>query len=118
MNSIEVGTKLVALFNEGKMEQIYQELYSPEIISVEADGMESVGMEGVAKKNEWWEENFEMHSCSAKGPYPHGDKFILIISMDVTHKPSSKRNASDECGLYTVKDGRIVREEFFYEQNS
>jgi hypothetical protein len=34
--------------------------------------------------------------------------------MDVTFKGSGQRMQLDEVGLYTVKDGRIVREEFFY----
>jgi len=34
--------------------------------------------------------------------------------MDVTKKPSGKRMTLDELGLFTVRDGKIVREEFFY----
>ncbi|MBC7975998.1 MAG: nuclear transport factor 2 family protein, partial [Myxococcales bacterium] len=47
-------------------------------------------------------------------PYPNGDRFAVRFNYDVTHKPSSKRIQMDEVALYTVKDGKIVREEFFY----
>ena len=46
MSALQVGTKLVGLFNEAKFEEIYENLYSPEILSVEADGMEPKGFEG------------------------------------------------------------------------
>lgn len=109
---------MVDLFNQGKHEEIYQEIYSPEIVSVEADGKEAVGMDGIAKKGEWWEENFETHSANAIGPYPHGDKFIVRFNMDITHKLSGQRSQMDECGLYTTVDGKIVREEFFYVEDN
>jgi ketosteroid isomerase-like protein len=34
--------------------------------------------------------------------------------FDVTAKPSGQRMQMSEMALYTVKDGRIVREQFFY----
>jgi ketosteroid isomerase-like protein len=34
--------------------------------------------------------------------------------MDVTIKQANKRVSMDEVGLFTVKDGKIVKEEFFY----
>jgi hypothetical protein len=32
----------------------------------------------------------------------------------VTNKPSGKRMTMDEVGLFTIENGKIVREEFFY----
>jgi hypothetical protein len=34
--------------------------------------------------------------------------------VDVTFKPNGQRRAIDEVGLFTVADGKIMREEFFY----
>ncbi len=33
---------------------------------------------------------------------------------DITNKPSGKRFTMDEVGLFTVVNGKITREEFFY----
>lgn len=33
----------------------------------------------------------------------------------MTNKPSGQRFTMDEAALYTVKNGEIVREEFFYD---
>jgi hypothetical protein len=32
----------------------------------------------------------------------------------VTFKPTGKRNSMERMALYEVKDGKIVREQFFY----
>ena len=117
MSALQVGTKLVGLFNEAKFEEIYENLYSPEILSVEADGMEAKGFEGLQGKNQWWEENFETHSLKAEGPFPHGEAmFGVIYDMDTTHKPSGQRSQSRELGIYQVKDGKICEERFCYTQ--
>lgn len=47
-------------------------------------------------------------------PWPHDDKFIVGFKMDVTNKPSGQRMTMEEMGLYTVKNGKIVSEAFFY----
>jgi ketosteroid isomerase-like protein len=36
------------------------------------------------------------------------------FKYDVTPKHTGKRMTMDETGLYTVRDGKIVKEEFFY----
>ena len=42
------------------------------------------------------------------------DRFALIFDMDVTNRETGQRMQMREVGLYTVADGKIVREEFFY----
>ena len=56
-----------------------------------------------------------MHSVSAEGPFLFGDdQFSLVFDMDVTNKETGERMRAKEVGIYTVKDGKIAREEFFY----
>jgi ketosteroid isomerase-like protein len=76
------------------------------------------GIDAIRKKNQWWVENHEVHSGHASGPFPHGDRFIVNFDFDVTSKAgpmAGKRMQMQEAGLYTVKDGKIVQEEFFYD---
>lgn len=116
MNAQEVGTKLVELFNVGDYGTIYGTLYSPDIVSIEAgeDQKEYVGMAAIEGKNEWWESAFETHASKMEGPFPNGDQFAAVIEMDITEKASGQRFTMREVGLYTVADGKIVREQFFY----
>lgn len=119
MSTLQIGEQLAALCREGKNMEAIETLYSPEIVSVEAcsmPGMEQTqtGLEAVKGKNQWWFENHEVHSGEVKGPFPHEDRFALLLKYEVTPKQTGQRMTMEEVGLYTVKDGKIVKEEFFY----
>ena len=117
-----VGKKLVELCREGKFKEAVESLYSPDIVSVEAGAGPSMparmeGIEAIKGKGEWWGANHEVHSTKVEGPFPNGDRFIVRFTMDVTAKSgpmAGKRFTMDEGALYTVKDGKITMEEFFY----
>ena len=122
-STMEIGKKLVALCNAGKNMDAVNQLYADNIVSVETHDMPGMParMEGKAKiieKTKWWFDNHEIHSSTAEGPWPHGDRFIVLFAIDVTAKAgpmAGKRMAMKEGALFTVKDGKIVKEEFFYD---
>ncbi|HJS79372.1 MAG TPA: nuclear transport factor 2 family protein [Vitreimonas sp.] len=91
--------------------------WSDNVVSYEAqDGpmREVRGKEAVHGKGEWWTENHEVHRFETHGPYVNGDQFALRFSIDVTRKQSGERVSMEEVGLYTVRNGKIVEERFFY----
>jgi ketosteroid isomerase-like protein len=99
--------------------QILSELFAKDAVSVEAGappGMERsvTGVEAIAAKSKWWVDNHEVHKAEVFGPYPHDHRFAVRFLYDITNKPSGKRMTMDEVGLFTVENGKIVREEFFY----
>lgn len=103
----------------GKNHEALNKLFADNIVSVEAGappGMqrETNGLAAVKAKGEWWIANHEIHSASVSGPWPHDNRFVVGFQYEVTNKPSGQRMKLDEVGLYTVMDGKIVREEFFY----
>ena len=122
MDTKQVGEKLVGLCSKGKNIDAIESLYSKDVVSVEAMSMpdmpaEMQGIEQIKGKNKWWSENNEVHGAKVEGPFPNGDRFAVKFHYDITPKagPSKgKRTQMDEVGIYTVKNGKIVREEFFY----
>jgi len=120
MSTMEIAKKMVALCKEGKNEEAVSTLFDEDCESIEAgapNGMER-GVKGIAAikgKGEWWFNNHEIHSSEVFGPWPHDDRFVVGFRFDVTNKPSGQRMQMDEVGLYTVKNGKIVKEEFFYD---
>jgi SnoaL-like domain len=119
MNTLEVGKKLVSYCKEGKNLEAIESLYSPDIVSVEAasgPGMpaEMKGISAIKEKNQWWFDNHTVHSGDAEGPFPQGDRFCVKFQYDATDKKTKERFKMEEVGLYTVKNDKIVKEEFFY----
>ena len=120
--ALEVGKKLVDLCKQGKHLEVIESLYSPNIVSIEVRGSEKIparmqGLNAVLEKGKWWTENHTVHGGNVQGPYPHGDRFIVRFDFDVTPKTgpmAGKRFKMEEAGLYTVHDGKITQEEFFY----
>lgn len=114
-----VAEKLIACCREGREAEGLDTLYSDDAVSVEAadmgNGRECAGREAIKGKHAWWDASTEVHSFSADGPYFHGDdRFGVIFEADVTMKDSGERWQMKEVGIYSVADGKIVREEFFY----
>ena len=120
MSTMEIAKKLAALCQEGKNMEALDTLYAEDAVSVEVmagpgGDKETKGLAALKGKNEWWSANHEVHFASVTGPWPNGDQFIIGFNYDVTNKPSGNRMTMDEVGLFTVSDGKIVREEFFYD---
>jgi hypothetical protein len=121
-STMEIGKKLVDLCKQGKFKEATESLYDAKIVSIEAQSPpgKPARMDGIAAikgKGEWWEKNHEVHKGEVEGPWPHGDRFIVRFKFDVTPKSgpmAGKRFNMDETALYTVKDNKIVQEEFFY----
>ena len=114
-----VAVELVAFCKNGNFAGAIENLYSPDIVSVESMESETMpremkGIDAIRGKNQWWAENNEVHSAVVEGPFVGEDKFSVYYNFDVTFKPTGKRTPMEEMALYEVKDGKIVREQFFY----
>jgi len=117
-----IAEELVSFCRSGRNMDAINTLYSPDIVSVESMGNEQMpremkGIDAIRQKNQWWAQNNEVHSAQVDGPFVGDDKFAVYYNFDVTSKPTGKRNAMEEMALYTVSDGKIVREQFFYRTN-
>ena len=111
----EIADKVVALNRAGDYETIYKELYSHDAVSIENwgpepevyEGLEAIGKKGAA----WMADVEEMHETSCSEPLVADSSFALTFTMDITYK-SRGREKMTEMAVYTVKDGKIVKEEF------
>lgn len=120
MSVNDVAARYVELCKAGKYHECLEELFAEDAVSVEAfappgTDRTSDGLRAIRAKGEWWGNNHEVHSGEVYGPYPNGDRFAVRFVFDVTFKPTGKRQAMDEIGLFTVKGDKIIREEFFYQ---
>jgi ketosteroid isomerase-like protein len=119
VSTAAVANELVSLCRAGRNLDAIAKLYSPKIVSIEPVGSEAMpaemtGIDAIRQKNEWWFENYEVNSAEVNGPFVGGDQFAVQYVFDTTFKPTGQRSTMAEMALYTVKDGKIVREQFFY----
>ncbi len=120
MSVQSVATKFVELCRQGKNFDVMETLYAPDIVSVEGDGKETAGQRPVIEKSRHWAEVNTFHGETVRGPFfcggtPSEGRFSVFFNLDITRKATGKRITLEEVGLYTVKNDKIAREEFFYE---
>jgi hypothetical protein len=119
MSTYEIAKKYVELCKTHQNQVALETLFSPDVVSVEAaappgGAAEARGIKAVAEKGKQWMANHEIHASKLEGPWPHGNRFVVRFTFDVTNKPSGRRLQMDEVGVFTVENGKIAREEFFY----
>ena len=116
MTTQELAQAFTDLCKKGDFEAAGRTYWSDDIVSREpmpGEMAEIRGRKGVEGKGVWWYANHEIHSTKVEGPYVHGDQFVVRFTMDVTPKGGSRMHM-DEVGLYTVRDGKIAEERFFF----
>lgn len=118
----DIADGLVEFCRKSQFRNAIDRYYSPDIVSVEAMelpglGKEQRGIEVIRGKDTWFAENNEIHSCTVNGPFlgagRYTNQFAVHFLLDHTPKSTGKRVTLGEMGLYTVNNGKIVREEFY-----
>lgn len=115
-NPLEVGKSLVALVRGGRGDEVEKKWWSAAVVSVEGMGvsMEWAGHASAREKNATWEADHVVHGIEVEGPFVGASGFAVRFKIDVETKSTRQRETMEEVGVYTVKDGKIVREEFMY----
>ena len=67
-----------------------------------------------AKSKKWFGEN-RVNDLSIDGPFVTGNQFALFIDMIVTGRAGGHTRPFTEIALYTVRDGQISEERYFYD---
>jgi ketosteroid isomerase-like protein len=119
MSTQDIANDLVDLCKQGKFDECGEKYWAEDVVSVEAGGppgMDPVsrGKDAARAKGEWWAGAHETHHIGVEGPYVNGDQFVVRFAMDITVRASGQRMKMDETALYTIRDGRIAEERFFY----
>ncbi len=120
MTTQDVANRFNELAQTGQWDKVQEELYADNAVSIEpahaaAMGMVNVdGLEAIKKKGEAFNQMVEeMHGGYSTPPVVGGNFFSVGMGMDVTMKGMG-RSKMDEIAVYEVKDGKIVKEQFFF----
>lgn len=72
------------------------------------------GRAAIQTKREVWAAAHEIQRLDADGPYVHPpNRFAVRFEVEVTQKETGRQMTLREIAIYTVEEGKIVREEFF-----
>lgn len=120
MTTQEVANRFNELGQTGQYDKIQDELYAENAVSIEPEKALSMGManaeglDAIREKGKAFNEMVEeMHGGYSTEPVVAGNHFSIAMGMDVTMKGAG-RVKMDEIAVYEVKDGKIVKEQFFF----
>ena len=118
MTTQEVANRFHELAQTGQWSQIQDELFTEDVVSIEPEhsqGLQTAkGKEALGQKMAQFQGMVEeMHGGYSNEPIVAGNHFAVAMGMDVTMKGMG-RMKMDEIAVYEVKDGKIVKEQFFY----
>ncbi|MBT5901565.1 MAG: nuclear transport factor 2 family protein [Opitutaceae bacterium] len=119
MTTAEISKRLVEMLRAGDYPGAQAELYADNAKSIEpawAPDAVQQGREALAGKLQLWGDTFETHSNEISDPIVAGNFFSLTMQVDVTDKKSGNRFPMCEIAVFEVKDGKIVTEQFFFDQ--
>jgi hypothetical protein len=118
MTTQEIANRLSQLFKENKWMEAQQELFSEDAESIEPPGSQGLpsvkGLDAIKMKGEKFNEMIEeMHGGYASEPIVAGNHIAFAMGIDATYKGMG-RQKMDEIAVYEVKNGKIVKEQFFF----
>ena len=117
MTTKEIADKLVTHCRNESWEACYAELYSPAVQSIEMDGTTATGFDEIMKKGEEWSAGVEEFKETTVGePIVAGNFISLPMTMNLKFKGAPEFTKFEEMCVYQVKDGKIIKEQFFYDQ--
>lgn len=118
MTTQEVANRFHQLAQTGQWQQIQDELFAENAVSIEPEhsaGLQTVqGIDAIRRKGQQFGEMVEeVHGGFSNEPQVAGNHFAVAMGMDVTMKGQGRMKMDEIC-VYEVKDGKIVKEQFFY----
>ena len=118
MKTEEIARRLIALCREQKWEDAQKELYAQNVASIEPEATpafekETRGLPAIMEKGRKFTAMVEtMHSLKVSEPIVAGNSFACTMHLDLTMRGQGRMQMAEIC-VYTVKDGKIVLEQFF-----
>jgi hypothetical protein len=121
MTTQELANRYLDLYKKGNVAEIYNELYSSDIICNEPEHAAAMGIptltrgiDAVKAKSKARQEIIaEVHSGYCSEPVVGGNYFSVAMGRDITFKTGQRRKL-DEIAVFGVKDDKIISETFFY----
>jgi ketosteroid isomerase-like protein len=117
----EIADKLVELCKVGKNEEAYKTLFAENAVGVEAHESgyaETKGLNNLIERGKGMSQMWTVNKIEVGVPTIVGNYFAVGMGQDVTEKKDGHRIVMNELAVYETKDGKIIKEQFFYSKHS
>ena len=121
MTTQEISAHYRELMSQRKFVELQDTFYDEQVVCQEPEkaalmgmpiftnGLEAVKAKGIARRA-----TIEtVHSYTCSEPVVAGEYFTVVLKQEVTFK-GRPRTVLEEIGIFQVKDGKIIKEQFFY----
>ncbi len=118
MTTFEIANRLKELCSKGEYETAQLQLFADNVVSIEPMESEffekeTTGLQNIIEKGHKFEKIVqEMHATAISEPLVTGNIIAFTLTIDVTMKGQPRQTIGELC-VYHVKDGKIIKEEFF-----
>lgn len=73
------------------------------------------GLDAARRKSRAWSNASRVEDLSIDGPFVTGNQFALFLDMIIVNRADGQSSAFTEIAVYTVRDGQIAEERYFYQ---
>ncbi len=119
----EIAYGLIECWNAMDFHRAYTTYYAEDAVKCEPTAIgdfpnEIQGLENlIAQEDSIQQELMETHQIQvAEGPFIGANGFSVIIKSDFTHGATNTRHIFREVGIFTIADGKVVREEYQFDE--
>lgn len=116
----DVARDFTSMLRLGQFEAAGEKYWSDDVTSVEPvdlpGGTPAVvsGIKALRDKSNSWFGASRIDDLCIDGPFVTGNQFALFMDMVIVNRATGASQTFDEIALYTVRDGRITNERYFY----
>jgi len=116
----EIANDYITMMAASEFLAAAEKYWASDIVALEPDQIEksdpaiAIGKPAALARLTSWLKANAISELLIDGPFITGDQFALFIDMEITRLATGMRRPFSEIASYTVRDGQIVEERFFY----
>ena len=120
MTTQDIANKLVEMMKKGEYDAAYDTLFSPDFIGIWPAGSPEekpcVWIIAMKEKGKMRADSMDKFLWSrVSEPVVWGNFFSIAMWFTCVYKGTDKETSEQEIIVYQVKDGKIVKEQYFYD---
>ncbi|WP_411290304.1 SnoaL-like domain-containing protein [Sphingorhabdus sp.] len=117
----DIARDFTSMLRQGQFVAARERYWAADVRSIEPhdlpDGIkaEVLGFDAARAKTVRWFVSRKVRDVTIDGPFVTGNQFALFLDMMIAGQPNGFAEPFTEIAIFTVRDGRISEERFFYD---